>query len=211
VQDAAAAIPARLLDVRPGQSAVDLCAAPGGKTLQLAAAGAEVTALDRSAGRMKRVETALARTGLAAEALVADAAKWDDPRTFDAVLLDAPCSATGTFRRQPDVLWNAAPGDIPRLAASQAALLDAAARATAPGGRLVYSVCSLESEEGEAQARAFLARHAEFRLDPIASGEGGAPAASLTAEGWLRILPHHMSGGLDGFFIVRFRRDRQSG
>jgi 16S rRNA (cytosine967-C5)-methyltransferase len=211
VQDAAAAIPARLLGVRAGQTAVDLCAAPGGKTLQLAAAGAAVTAMDRSAGRMKRVEAGLARTGLAAETIVADAARWADGRTFDAVLLDAPCSATGTFRRQPDVLWNAAPGDIARLAAGQAALLDAAARATAPGGRLVYSVCSLEGEEGEAQVRAFLARHPDFEVDVIAPGEGGSPAASRTAEGVLRILPHHLTGGLDGFFIARFRRAAQSG
>jgi len=206
VQDAAAAIPARLLGVGPGQSAVDLCAAPGGKTFQMADAGAAVTALDRSAGRLRRVRDGLARTGLTAEVLNADAAEWTDPRVFDAVLLDAPCSATGTFRRQPDVLWNARPTDIARLAQSQARLLDAAAVRTAPGGRLVYSVCSLEPEEGEAQVTTFLARHADFALDPIAEGEGGAPARSLTRSGCLRILPHHMEGGMDGFFIARFRR-----
>jgi len=206
VQDAAAAIPARLLDVGPGQSAVDLCAAPGGKTFQLADTGAAVTALDRSAGRLRRVRDGLVRTGLSAEVLHADAADWTDPRVFDAVLLDAPCSATGTFRRQPDVLWNARPGDIARLVQSQTRLLDAAAARTAPGGRLVYSVCSLEPEEGESQVTAFLARHADFALEPIAEGEGGSPARSRTANGCLRILPHHLEGGLDGFFIARFRR-----
>ncbi len=206
VQDAAAAIPARLLRVEAGQTAVDLCAAPGGKTLQLAAAGARVTALDKSAGRLRRVASGLARTGLTAETLTADAADWADARTFDAALLDAPCSATGTFRRHPDVLWNARPGDIPSLSQVQGRLLDSAARRVTPGGILVYSVCSLEPEEGEAQVRGFLKRHADFRLEPMTLGEGGAPAAALKAEGWLRILPHHIRGGLDGFFIARFRR-----
>lgn len=205
-QDAAAAIPARLLDSRPGETALDLCAAPGGKALQLAAAGASVTALDRTARRLKRLSEALARTGLAAETVTADALAWDDERTFDAVLLDAPCSATGTFRRNPDVLWNTRPGDIAALAGLQTDLLAAAARRVRPGGRLIYCVCSLECEEGEDQARAFLAAHPDFALEPVAAGEGGAPAASVTPEGWLRILPHHRKGGLDGFFVARFRR-----
>jgi 16S rRNA (cytosine967-C5)-methyltransferase len=206
VQDAAAAIPARLLDVRPGQTAVDLCAAPGGKTLQLAAAGALVTAVDKSEGRLKRVRAGLERTGFAAETVVADAAAWADERRFDAVLLDAPCSSTGTFRRHPDVLWNARPSDVASLAALQTALLTAAAARVGPGGRLLYSVCSLEPEEGEAQVRAFLARDDAFVLDPIAAEDGGSPAASLAPDGWLRILPQHMEGGLDGFFIARLRR-----
>ena len=206
VQDQAAAIPARLLHARPGETALDLCAAPGGKTLQLAADGAQVTALDQSAGRLRRVTAGLARTGLAAETHAVDAAAWSDERAFDAVLLDAPCTATGTFRRHPDVLWNARPGDIPALAQVQARLLASAARRVKAGGRLVYSVCSLEPEEGEAQVRGFLAAHPDFVLDPIAPGEGGAPAASRTADGWLRILPHHAEGGLDGFFIARFGR-----
>ena len=206
VQDAAAALPARLLGVRPDETAVDLCAAPGGKTLQLAAAGARVTALDKSAGRLRRVKTGLERTGLSAETLVADAADWNDARQFDAVLLDAPCSASGTFRRHPDALWNARPGDIAALAALQARLLSTAARRVLPGGRLVYSVCSLEPEEGEAQVRAFLAANPDFALDPAAPGEAGAPAASLAPEGWLRILPHHLDDGIDGFFIARIRR-----
>ena len=206
VQDAAAAIPARLLQVKPGESAVDLCAAPGGKTLQLAAAGAEVVAVDRSAQRLKRVTENLERIGLKAEVQAADAGDWADTRTFDAVLLDAPCTATGTFRRHPDVLWASRPGDVAPLARSQAKLLDSAAGRTKPGGRLVYCVCSLEPEEGEQQVAGFLKRHPDFRLDPIAPGEGGAPEASITANGCLRILPFHIEGGGDGFFAARFAR-----
>jgi 16S rRNA (cytosine967-C5)-methyltransferase len=206
VQDAAAAVPAGLLHVRTGETALDLCAAPGGKTFQLAAAGGRVTALDRSAERLGRVTAGLARLGLTAEVVAADATAWSDPRTFDAVLLDAPCSATGTFRRHPDVLWNARPSDIASLATAQARLLEAAAARVAPGGRLVYSVCSLEPEEGEAQVAGFLAARPDFSLDPIAVGEAGAPPESLAPRGWLRILPHHAPGGLDGFFIARMRR-----
>jgi 16S rRNA (cytosine967-C5)-methyltransferase len=206
VQDASAAIPARLLAVQAGETALDLCAAPGGKTLQLAAAGAQVTAVDRAPGRLKRVGENLARTGLAAETVTSDAAIWSDKRTFDAVLLDAPCSATGTFRRHPDVLWAAKPSDVAGLAAVQSKLLDAAARRTKPGGRLVYCVCSLEPEEGEGQVAAFLGRTPGVTLDPIGEGEGGAPAASLRADGTLRILPHHTEGGTDGFYVARFRK-----
>jgi 16S rRNA (cytosine967-C5)-methyltransferase len=207
VQDAAAAVPARLLKLAKGQSALDLCAAPGGKALQMAAAGASVTALDRSGPRLKRLRQALERTGLAAEVVIADAAAWRDPRVFDAVLLDAPCSATGTFRRNPDVLWGARASDIAKLAGVQARLLDSAAERVAPGGRLVYCVCSLEPEEGEAQIDGFLKRRPDFRLEPIAPGEGGAPDASATKAGWLRILPHQRAGGLDGFFAARLIRN----
>ncbi len=206
VQDAAAAIPARLLSFKPGDRVLDLCAAPGGKTLQLAAAGAEVVALDRSAARLKRLEENLARTNLAAETVVTDAAAWNDARTFDAILLDAPCSATGTFRRHPDVLWAARPGDVASLAGVQSRILDSAAERLKPGGQLVYCVCSLEPEEGEAQVEAFLARRPDMALDPIQPGEGGAPEASLTARGTLRLLPHHREGGQDGFFAARFRK-----
>ncbi len=206
VQDASAAVPGRLFDLGPGKTALDLCAAPGGKTLQLAATGASVVAVDRSAARLKRVEENLARMGLAAESVAADAGDWADARTFDAVLLDAPCSATGTFRRNPDVLWAARPGDVAALAAVQAKLLDSAAGRVKPGGRLVYCVCSLEPEEGEAQVAGFLARHPAFALDPIAAGEGGAPPASRKPDGSLRILPHHREGGTDGFFVARFAR-----
>lgn len=208
VQDAAAAVPARLLRLGPGDQAADLCAAPGGKTLQLAARGARVTAVDRSDARLNRLRTALRRTGLEAEVVVADASAWRPGRTFDAVLLDAPCSATGTFRRHPDVLWGARADDIRSLAAVQSRLLDAAADLIRPGGSLVYCVCSLEREEGEGQIRALLARRPDLGTDPIRPGEGGAPAASTTSEGWLRILPHHAPGGLDGFFVARLTRDQ---
>ena len=149
----------------------------------------------------------LARTRLTAEVVAADAVAWEDPRTFDAVLLDAPCTATGTYRRHPDVLWATRPGDIPRLAELQGRLLAAAAARVRPGGRLVYCVCSLEPEEGEAQVEAFLTRHPEFRLDRIAPGEGGAPEASAMPAGWLRILPCHRPGGTDGFFAARLARE----
>jgi 16S rRNA (cytosine967-C5)-methyltransferase len=206
VQDAAAAIPARLLRLTEGESALDACSAPGGKALQMAAAGAKLVALDRSNPRLKRLRQALERTGLEAEVVVADAGAWSDPRTFDAVLLDAPCSATGTFRRNPDVLWGVRASDIAKLAGVQARLLDAVAGRVAPGGRLVYCVCSLEPEEGEAQVEAFLKRHGNFSLDPIAPGEGGSPEAAATKAGWLRILPHQIEGGLDGFFAARLMR-----
>jgi 16S rRNA (cytosine967-C5)-methyltransferase len=206
VQDAAAAIPARLLDAKAWDAAVDLCAAPGGKTLQLAAVGAKVVAVDRSAQRLKRVSENFARTRLSAETVAADAADWPDERTFDAVLLDAPCTATGTFRRHPDVLWASRPGDVAPLARSQSKLLDSAASRVKPGGRLVYCVCSLEPEEGEQQVEGFLKRHPDFRLAPIAPGEGGSPAESITADGCLRLLPFHIEGGGDGFFAARFVR-----
>jgi len=208
VQDAAAALPARLLGVAPGQTALDLCAAPGGKTLQLAAAGALVVAVDRSEARLARVRDNLVRMGLEAELVAADVGAWDDDRLFDAVLLDAPCSATGTFRRHPDVLWTSRPTDIAALAAAQAKLLGAAAQRVRPGGRLVYCVCTLEPEEGEAQIAPFLSRHPEIKLEAIAAGEGGAPAAAVRPDGMLRLLPNFdpPAGGLDGFFIARFRR-----
>lgn len=206
VQDVSAAIPARLLDLQAGESALDLCAAPGGKTLQLAAAGAQVVAVDRSAARLTRVKENLERMALSAEVVAADAGDWADARQFDAVLLDAPCSATGTYRRHPDVLWAARPGDVAALAGVQSRLLDSAAGRVKPGGRLVYCVCSLEPEEGEAQIAGFLARHPNFELVAAAPGEAGAPEASLLADGTLRLLPHHREGGQDGFYAARLRR-----
>lgn len=206
VQDSSAAIPARLLDLKPGMSALDLCAAPGGKTLQMAAAGAQVVAVDRSAARLKRLAANLDRLRLSAEVVAADAAQWTDARRFDAILLDAPCSATGTYRRNPDVLWAARPGDIAALAEVQARMLDSAARRLKPGAVMVYCVCSLEPEEGEAQIAAFLKRSPGFERSPMTAGEGGAPEASLLPTGDLRILPHHRQGGTDGFFVARLRR-----
>jgi len=208
VQDAAAALPARLLGAKAGETALDLCAAPGGKTMQLAAAGAQVVALDRSEARLSRLRDNLLRTGLEAELVAADARTWDDGRTFDKVLLDAPCSATGTFRRHPDVLWTTRAPEIAALAEGQAKLLDAAARRLRPGGRLVYCVCALEPEEGEAQVAPFLSRHPHMALEPIAAGEEGAPGAAVRPDGTLRLLPSEdlPLGGLDGFFIARFQR-----
>jgi 16S rRNA (cytosine967-C5)-methyltransferase len=208
VQDAAAAIPARLLAVQPGESVLDLCAAPGGKTLQLAAAGGVVTAVDRSSARLGRLTENLQRMGLAAEVTTAEVADWADDRLFDAVLLDAPCTATGTFRRHPDVLWAAKAGDLGKLAGLQTRLLASAARRVRPGGRLVYCVCSLEPEEGEAQMRTFLDRHPAFHLVRVADGEAGAPPRGLTFDGALRIHPslEAPDGGMDGFFAARFVR-----
>ncbi|HEY8380791.1 MAG TPA: transcription antitermination factor NusB [Microvirga sp.] len=211
VQDAAAALPARLLAVQPGERVADLCAAPGGKTAQLAAAGAEVLAVDRSAKRLKRVEENLARLGLEAELRAVDAAALD-AQPFDAVLLDAPCSATGTIRRHPDVAWTKALEDVGKLADLQRRLLDAAARLVRPGGRLVYCTCSLEPDEGERQAEAFLARHPDFARHAVTPEEVGGVAEFVTAEGDLRTLPSHLKlpdnarSGVDGFFAARFVR-----
>ncbi|KQS55134.1 rRNA methyltransferase [Brevundimonas sp. Leaf363] len=208
VQDAAAAVPARLLDIQPGQSALDLCAAPGGKTMQLAAAGASVVALDRSAPRLRRLTENARRIGAEVEVIAVPAEDWEDDRTFDAVLLDAPCTATGTYRRNPEALRAVKPADVAKLADVQHRLLDAAAQRVKPGGRLVYCVCSLEREEGETQAIAFARRNAAFRVIPADPAAVGAPAEALTPEGWLRILPSMWAdkGGLDGFFIAAFER-----
>ncbi|WP_313045992.1 RsmB/NOP family class I SAM-dependent RNA methyltransferase, partial [Brevundimonas sp.] len=208
VQDAAAAVPARLLAVKAGETALDLCAAPGGKTLQLAAAGAEVVALDRSEARLKRLRQNFERMNLKAEVVVVPAEDWEDERTFDAVLLDAPCTATGTYRRNPEVLRATRPADVAKLADVQHRLLDTAAAKVKPGGRLVYCVCSLEREEGETQVIAFLRRNPAFRTAPAVPVEVGAPDEALTPEGWLRILPSQWAekGGLDGFFAARLER-----
>jgi 16S rRNA (cytosine967-C5)-methyltransferase len=215
VQDAAAALPARLLAPRPGERIADLCAAPGGKTAQLAAAGASVLAVDRSAKRLQRVEENLARLGLQAETRAIDALALELPpeaEPFDAILIDAPCSATGTIRRHPDVAWSKAEEDVGKLANLQERLLDKAAELLRPGGRLVYCTCSLEPDEGEAQARAFLARHPAFSPVPVEPGEVGGQGELVTPEGHLRTLPSHLRlagedrSGLDGFFAARFVR-----
>lgn len=205
VQDAAAALPARLLGAGPGHRVLDLCAAPGGKTLQLAAAGAEVTALDIAEDRLARLHDNLARTGLTAETVQADALLWSPPAPFDAILLDAPCTATGTLRRHPDLPHLRRPGDAARLAALQDKLLDRAAGWLKPGGVLVFATCSLLPVEGEERACAFLRRTTSARRLPLKASETG-DAALLTAEGDLRTRPDQWagSGGLDGFFAARF-------
>ncbi|MFZ5791319.1 MAG: RsmB/NOP family class I SAM-dependent RNA methyltransferase [Pseudomonadota bacterium] len=208
VQDAAAAFPARLLGDVAGRHVVDLCAAPGGKTLQLAASGARVTALDRSPERLKRVAENLSRTGLAADCVAADAAEWQPPEPADAVLLDAPCSATGTIRRHPDLPWIKRPEEIADLPALQRRLLEAAIAMTRPGGLVVYAVCSLEPAEGERLVAKLLAERAPVERVPVRAAEIGAPPDAITRSGELRTLPCHWAdkGGMDGFYAVKLRR-----
>ncbi|MGE0723743.1 MAG: RsmB/NOP family class I SAM-dependent RNA methyltransferase [Alphaproteobacteria bacterium] len=207
VQDAAAAIPARLFgDVR-GRSAIDLCAAPGGKTAQLASAGAEVTAVDISPRRSAILRENLDRLRLAATIVVADANQWRPDSPADVVLVDAPCSATGTIRRHPDIPQLRAAADLTRLVEVQDRLLDAAVAMTRPGGTIVYATCSLEPEEGPARIDALRARGAPVALDPIAAAElPGLPEAIV--DGTLRTLPSMLAdaGGMDGFFAARLRR-----
>ena len=205
VQDAAAALPARLLAVQPGERVADLCAAPGGKTAQLAMAGAHVIAIERDAGRLRRLHENLARLDLPVEVVQADALAWSPPAPLDAVLLDAPCSATGTIRRHPDVMRLKRPRDVAELAAGQDRLLAAATRMLRPGGRLVYAVCSLQPEEGMARAAA---APPGLRPDPVRPEELPDLAGALTPEGWVRTHPGLWAdrGGMDGFFIARFVR-----
>lgn len=207
VQDAAAAMPARLLGEIAGETVLDLGAAPGGKTAQLAAAGARVVAVDRPK-RLARLRENLARLNLAVETVAADITRWRPPAPAPFVLLDAPCTATGTIRRHPDVARLKSAADVERLARVQDALLDAAAEMLAPGGRLVYCVCSLEPREGPERTRALLARRSDLAREPIAAAEIGGLSAAITAEGELRTLPCHLAdrGGLDGFYAVRLRR-----
>ncbi|MBV8971190.1 MAG: methyltransferase domain-containing protein [Sphingomonadaceae bacterium] len=206
VQDLAASLPARLLGARPGEHVLDLCAAPGGKTLQLAAAGAAVTALDVSEPRLDRLRENLARTRLVAEVVAADALAWQPDAPFDAVLLDAPCSASGIFRRHPDVLHLKGGRDLAPLTALQAALIVRAADWLRPGGRLVFSTCSLERAEGEDQLAAALARRPDLRLDPVYADE--LPPGFTPRDGTVRVLPGTLAerGGVDGFFIARMVR-----
>ena len=211
VQDAAAALPARLTGATSETRALDLCAAPGGKCAQLAFAGASVVAVDRSAERLKRVAANLTRLGLSAELVIADAQTYQ-AASFDVALLDAPCSATGTIRRHPDVAWSKRPGDIVALAKMQSALLDRAVTLVNPGGTVIFCTCSLEPEEGEQQIAALLRRNPSVRLVPIEAGEIGGLSECLTPLGELRTLPCHLpadtprQSGLDGFYAARLQR-----
>ena len=204
VQDLAASIPARLLGPGEGRSALDLCAAPGGKTMQLAAAGWKVTALDSSKRRLDLLKDNLKRTGLKASPVRADALEWEPKHRFDAILIDAPCTATGTCRRHPDVLHRIGARQIPEMVELQRALAAKAAEWLNPGGVMVYAVCSLEVEEGEEQA-AWI--DAELGLTPAPITPGELPVGlTPTAEGWLRTHPGMLAdqGGLDGFFVARW-------
>ena len=213
VQDAAAALPARLLGTVAGLRVADLCAAPGGKTAQLAAGGAIVTALDRSEARLDRLRDNLSRLGLQAEIVAADLLAYE-AEPFDAVLLDAPCSATGTIRRHPDVQWSKTIEDIGALADLQRRMLRRASTWVKPGGLMVYCTCSLEPEEGEQQVEAFLRSNPQFSRVTVSTDEIGGLEA-VTAAGDLRTLPSMMpdpgprQSGLDGFFAARLRRNRE--
>jgi len=212
VQDAAAALPARLIGDVAGKRVADLCAAPGGKTLQLAHAGARVVAVDRSETRVARLRDNLRRLQLEADAVVADAVEWEGG-AFDAVLVDAPCSSTGTIRRHPDIPWLKQAADISTLADLQRRLLERAAALTRPGGTIVFCTCSLEPEEGEGAVAAFLAGAAGVRRLPISENEFNGLSGLVTAAGDLRTLPCHWPdadprmSGLDGFFAARLQRD----
>lgn len=211
VQDAAAALPAKLLGDIKNKTVVDLCAAPGGKTAQLIAAGANVIAVDRSAPRLDRLKSNLTRLKFSCETVKADAATWAGG-PFDAVLLDAPCTATGTIRRNPDLPWQQEPADLARLAALQARILDNAVELLRPEGILVYATCSLEPEECERQIEDFLRRHPDMRRVPIRADEVGGVESFITASGDLRTFPFHLPNqdvrlsGCDGFYAARLQR-----
>lgn len=204
-QDTGAALPARLLGVTPGERVLDLCAAPGGKTLQIAAAGGQVTALDASPKRLKRLSANLARTGLSAEIIAANGRSWRSETLFDAVLLDAPCTATGTLRRRPDAAWAKQAGDAASLAPIQDDLAATAAAALRPGGRLVLCTCSLQSEEGEGWLERVLAAHPDLTADPVRPEEVPGLDTAILPSGAVRLTPEMWAdrGGVDGFFIAR--------
>lgn len=206
VQDLAASLPARLLGAGEGRTVLDLCAAPGGKTMQLAAAGWNVVAVDASAKRLERLRANMERTGLSAEIVQGDIRSWEPAAPADAILLDAPCSATGIFRRHPDVLHRIEPRQIGEMATLQTELLARAARWINPGGTLVYATCSLEPAEGEDQLSVFLDRNSGWRVDPVRPDE--LPDAIAPGDdGFVRTLPGMLAGegGLDGFFVARLR------
>jgi 16S rRNA (cytosine967-C5)-methyltransferase len=213
VQDASAAIPATLFGDIEGKTVIDLCAAPGGKTLQLAARGAQVIAIDRSASRLKRLSENVERMRLEdhVEILVTDAAAWQPKEAPQFILLDAPCSATGTMRRNPDVAHLKRADDLQRLINVQASILDNAYKMLAPGGVLIYCTCSLQKAEGEHQVLKLFEQYEDAHKLPITADEIGGLEAPITEHGDLRILPHHMAaiGGMDGFFISRIRKTSQ--
>ncbi len=207
VQDGAAALPAKLLAAKPGEKVLDLCAAPGGKAMQLAAAGAEVTAVDISERRLQRVTENLARCGLEAEIVAADALEYEGG-PFDAVLLDAPCTATGTIRRHPDLPYTKDGSDFPGLFELQEYMIDRALALLKPGGRLVYCTCSLLIDEGEEQVRDALARHAGLAVEPEGFHHLGLPEDQIDDSLGIRLRPDLWAdlGGMDGFFITCFRK-----
>jgi len=207
-QDMAASLPAKMLDIKPGMRVLDLCAAPGGKTLQLCAHGADVTALDISETRVKRLRANLERTKLNAEIIVADARDWTPDGFYDAVLLDAPCSATGTLRRHPDVLYNKTPKIVGQLTRLQRRLALRAASFVKPGGQLVYAVCSLQPEEGEHQMTRLLGELSDFRLNPTLTTTVSKLPDGIVSDGCLRSMPYHLGvqGGMEGFFAARLER-----
>ena len=212
VQDVAATLPVRLLGDVSGLRVGDLCAAPGGKTAQLCSAGASVTALDQSTSRMKRLKENLDRLGFSAEMVVRDLAEFSPERPFDAVLLDAPCSSTGTIRRHPDVAYTKDDAEIVKLAALQLRLLTKAADFVGPGGRLVFANCSVDAREGEDVAAAFLAARSDYTLEPVSPDELGGFEFAVSPAGTLRTTPEMQAGaetgGMDGFFAARFKRER---
>lgn len=212
VQDAAASLPVKLLGNIKGKHIADLCAAPGGKTLQLAAGGANVTAIDSSESRLKRLHENLARTGLSANILVMDALTWHPAKAPDMILIDAPCNATGTIRRHPDILRTRDPARADQFVDLQARLLDHSAKIVASGGTIVFCTCSLDPREGEHQISAFLERNPDFRIVPILPDEIGGLESAITEDGHLRTLPFMTpparndgvtTGGMDGFFASR--------
>ncbi|HEY8189408.1 MAG TPA: RsmB/NOP family class I SAM-dependent RNA methyltransferase, partial [Micavibrio sp.] len=212
IQDAAASMPAKLFGSLSGVTVADLCAAPGGKTAQMAAAGAQVIALDRSMRRIQRLDENIRRLRLDRQVttLAADASVWKPKDPMQAVLLDAPCSATGTIRRHPDILHSKHPDDIGRLVELQSRMLDNAADMLAPGGTLVYCTCSLQKAEGEEQIDRFLARsHGKMRRRPVSADEIGGLQDLIAPSGDIRILPYHLAahGGMDGFYIARLVRE----
>ena len=211
VQDASASLPVKLIGDVLNKKVADLCAAPGGKTLQLASRGAEIYAVDRSAKRMERLKENAARTELAEKLHydISDSALWKNPEELDVVLLDAPCTATGTMRRNPDAAWLKKDSDLDAMVSIQERLLNNSAAMLKSSGTLLYCTCSLQKAEGEGQLNAFLERHKDFKVKPIEESEVPELGHAITEEGYLRILPFYWAayGGLDGFFIGRLIKD----